>query len=284
MKTTKSLSQIAAHFRATGEKAKSKSFQYTAKEVNAEIIRQETTSQLRISVRLNKTSVREQMQRRIVIRLQKIAEALPSTGYSMGDIKKAQFATLEAKSDTRSFYSQSSGYRGSERHGSVIIKFNITELLKLRVIGGLITIVDEKVARRIYKCRTLVRNGTKQHFNIGYEEMFLTSTFHAKSIQEIIEWRKNQAKRLMDERIAKQAQQEFQRHFEAAKMMFYGLHHSLESGNCEAGSLNFCGDKGLNKEYGYRGDFLLSLGNGRTQYVQRMITNRAIQLQKISSK
>jgi hypothetical protein len=280
MKTSKSIQQIAAHFRATGEKAKSKSFQYTAKEINTEITRQETVSQLRRSILLV-TPIREQMQNIILTRLKRIALAIPSSGYSMGSLKKVQFATLSAESDRRSYYAGK--HRGSEKFGYQHYKFTIQELIRTKVIAGEVTCFIGEVEPKIFEALVLKRVGNKSS-NLEWARCYVTGDYHATTIEDARSWRTRRAKGLLAERDARKVKAEFTKHFHRAKMMFYGFKDSLEAGNCELGSLNFCGDKGLNKDFGYRGDYLLSLGNGRTFYVERMITKRAIELQTRASK
>jgi hypothetical protein len=316
MKTTKKLSQIAAEWRAINGNevrkssiASGKIFQYSASEIKEEVIRQSQINTKRIATRdLKCPSVKSFCRKLIRKRLEKIAEAMPGDGLSMGSVYYAevrffdkerawnekdsrmidgkwlsvgasswQGCKISGKDDRTHEYAKSSTYQA--KHLAHTIKFTPSQLKNIKIIGGLITEIGEKINRHITKVRTLQAHGQKQHYQLVWKDEYLTDDFHADTVEACIAWRSQAARNLKAERQAIKAKAEFERYYEKAKILFYGIEHSLQAGNCEAGTLQFAGKKQLNPDYGYRGDFLLSIANGQTDFVKRMITKRAIQLQ-----
>lgn len=300
MKTTKTLPQIAGEFRRkNGNKVKDfttgRMFQFSAKEVKNEVIRQSDIS-IRRTREQFEISVKGFCRKLIRKKLQLFAESLPSDGLSMGSTyyvhasffksqainpfyKRTEEISnsvwIDGKSDRTSEYR---GGRYSATHYTHAIKLSLSEIAKASLIGGLITIKGERIDNHIIKCEWFEAKGYKSNYNISRVSGFLTQDFHAKSVDQAVEWRKNKAKQLLEKRKSLLKVKAFELAKERAKNMFYGLQHSLEVGNCEAGTFAFIAKRELEKEWGYRGDFLLRIANGQTHYVQKMIEKRALQI------
>lgn len=119
---------------------------------------------------------------------------------------------------------------------------------------------------KIYKCLYLITTSSKQHFEIVWASGVLTADYHSKTVEDCIKWRERRAKAL---RIARITEKKKEEQLKRLKSKFVGFHHSLAVGNCEAGTEQFCKRHGLNKEYGYRLDYILSLEN--STYTRRLI-------------
>jgi len=287
MKTTKTLQQVSAEWRQkNGNVVKKKDittgkiFQFSAAELRHEIIRQSEKSIAREIAR-KIMSVREFCRDLVQQKLKKIARELPSDGLSMGSryyVKvKTSHADVIGISDRTSEYSNSSGY--SATHYSHYVYFSPLEISKIKIIGGLATIIHEEIEHGIYRAEWIGSQGQKQHYSIVRKFGFLTKQFHG-TIEAARQFRKDETIRLFQERKRKIEKAQFAQKIEKAKNLFYGLHHAIAAGNCLPGIENFISNTQLEKDYGFRGDFLLSLGKklGVEYNVNRMIEQRAMQL------
>ena len=231
------------------------------------------------------------IKKRIQRRLEKIAEALPDQGYSMGGERVAKCLSITGRFDDRDYYSKSCKFR--EKHGYYEVEIPLADIFKISVIGGLVTIV--RSPGKIAEAEWFESTGKKQHFQIKRVSGFLTGRhnaatydrYHAATYEDAVEWRKDEAGRLMRRRqqiriagLRSKNEKEYLRRLEKAeeeaKKLFYGFTHARQAGNCEPGIMQAVQDYNLNPEFGYRGEYLLqTVTNGRRWNVERMIEHRA---------
>lgn len=178
-----------------------------------------------------------------------------SAGYSMGGVIEVSCISkdgseLLATRDTTEVYAKSSNYKA--KHGFNSIKLTVKELDSIELIGGLPTIKGEEVAPKVFKCKVLIGTGSKHTYKIIWNDMFITSNYHGKSIDDCVNWRKKQAERLILNRNKLI-------NIEKIKNKFIGFQHSLKVGNCINGTKAFIQRHNLNPDFGYTIRYIMSL-------------------------
>lgn len=188
---------------------------------------------------------------------QKVAESLAHSGYSMGELvrvvvtksKRSRFNCVTiASQDNRQEYANSCKYRPT--HGYDTVSLYLSELRDIQIIGGIPTIVHTN--DKISKCTVWKSEGSKQYWSIEMSDMYITKTYHAESIEDAIEWRKQEAERMINSRNEKLE-------WERLQKKFVGFQHAIEAGNCRSGIESFVRRHGLNKDHGYNLGYLMSL-------------------------
>lgn len=158
-------------------------------------------------------------------------------------------------------YARSCKY--SPTYGSLTINLNKKELREIQLIGHLWTIKGKEVSPKVFECKILNDTGVKQNYAIGWESWFITSDFHSATIENAKVWRRIRAEQLWKnrKRVADN---------EKLKNRFVGFRHSIQAGNCQSGTASFCKKHGLNPDFGYRLDFILSLEN--SEFTNRLFS------------
>lgn len=193
-----------------------------------------------------------------------------STGHSMGSerylniIGKGKFLTV-SEYDSREYYAKTCKYKPT--HGYVSINFDISiakEIAEMEyvLVGSLDTFV-KKGSDKVKECYYVTQCGKKNTFGTTVTKGYVTSGFHTTDKQEAINWRKEQAKKIIFDRKVKANP-------EILKQRFIGLKHSLKAGNCIEGTKMFAKRFGLNIDFGYRADYILSLEDNI--YTRRLLS------------
>ena len=106
---------------------------------------------------------------RIQAKLQQIADALPTTGHSMGSVQYATVGKHRASCDRTQEYAKSCTYRAN--HGSITLKLTARQYMATSVIGGVVTIVTGNTkSPRIKKCLCIERIGQKHTAKLEWSE------------------------------------------------------------------------------------------------------------------
>jgi hypothetical protein len=173
------------------------------------------------------------------------------TGHSMGCYRTMKlegklFATDHILQD----YAKSCKYKPA--YGGFVIDLTKKELREINEIGLVWTVKGKEVAPKVFEEKHLKPIGSKHNYSINWESGFLTSNFHAKTIEGAMAWRNIRAIQLLKSRNEKLNK-------EKLKTRFVGFEHSLKAGNCEPGTLAFCQKYNLDPKMGYRLDYILSL-------------------------
>lgn len=215
-------------------------------------------------------------------RLRKIAKALPDEGYSMGSTVSVSFLSgnnwVYFCDDRTSKYSNSCKYRPT--HGSV--KFHInnaSELRKIHVIGGLVTIIEPGQKSKVKKCSWYFGEGSKNRWNLSKIDGFICGDFHASTKEAAKEgFERNEKSRKEYEKrqiLAQKTEQQKKKLFAAALRKQFTFQDSLFAGNCEVGTRAFILRCGLDINKKYRGKYLLEIAKAKStssvSFVERMI-------------
>jgi hypothetical protein len=200
-------------------------------------------------------------------KLEMIAKAMPSMGYSMGAIMTVSIY----KSKYSASYSTCREYRGrrySATHGYFNLVLSAKEFSKIEVIGGLITIRTKK-----NKCLVLKSEGYKQHYSTKWVEMFICGDFHANTLEHAKEMNarniENKKTAIKNEKLRNKAIK-----------MTYTYVKAVAAGNCEVGIMNFVRNAKLDPYKKYSGKKLLELAEkfNVKSNINRMIEYRMKQL------
>lgn len=198
-------------------------------------------------------------------RLTTFAYILPSSGYAMGEIKKCSALNFTGTRDLTKEYARSCTWKA--KHGTIAAKIPVEYAVKGRSLGGLITIIGQKVRGNIYHCKWLEINQIKKYcedckvvekngFGFYYIDIYNTKRFyHATTYAEAVaECKKSQTaeKKYKKDRESKKKnaaiwQAVTKKDMKALKMAvgaaklkkLYNFGDSVNAGNCGAGTLNF---------------------------------------------
>ena len=109
--------------------------------------------------------------------LEGLASCLPSSGYSMGEVKKiyCRHLGIVSMSDYCMYYAKSCGYRPT--HGDVSVWLPIRLLAKAENMQGMITVRTKQIQNRIWKCQWVVFDYTRNGRGIINSDV----TFHMVS-------------------------------------------------------------------------------------------------------
>ena len=192
----------------------------------------------------------------IIAKLDTIAAAMPSTGYSMGDSVRVKFSKLVGGSDRRNYYSNSCRFR--ETHGYISAMLTPDEYINMSVVGGLATYIAPNQRARVKKCWWFAGEGEKNRFSLVRESGYIYNGFHATTKEEA----KAGGDRLLY--ISKLSK--------TRKKKRYSFSDSLEAGNCQVGTIAFARKFGLDVNKKYTGAELLKIsGEQYISYIYRMI-------------
>ncbi len=206
-------------------------------------------------------------------RLEEVARLLPSSGYTMGEVKKAYFKVgkydiTERNDDT---YQYKGKWRGCETYGSVYVSLKPSEMVGYKSIHGVWTKITRRQKNGIHKCRCIIFQWEKpKSKNNGYvqkvvKDMYLaeyhskfedkTFWFHSYDKETAKGWlvenkegEKRKARKAKREKELQAVQQKSVKAWAKSKGKFvenilkkvYTFDDSRNSGNCEVGTLQFC--------------------------------------------
>lgn len=164
------------------------------------------------------------------------------TGYSMGERKTIEVGEewFLKVDDTRE-YSRSSRYTAT--HGELKIRIDLLSLRKIEKIQGVWT-----VRRSRNRASWLQSRGTKGSYEVYWVHGYLVGSSHGATLEECQLLEAGKATRGYDGQVKRLDR-------------FVGLRDRVVAGACEAGVLAFCERHGLNPDFGYRIDYLLSLND-----------------------
>ena len=186
--------------------------------------------------------------------------------YSMGsqyhiNITDGKRADSLYVKDTCMNYPNSFKYRAT--HGYHVLTLSIGELGSIEMIGGVPTIIGERVHPKVRKCKILITHGAHKNFKFEWIDSYLTSNFHSATFTGCLTWRNNEVIRLKRDKLTL---------IEMVRKTkrFIGFQHSIDSGNCIPGTINFCERHNLNIEMGYNLGYILSLED--SVYTRRLLS------------
>lgn len=214
-------------------------------------------------------------------KMQKIANALPDEGYSMGSVVKVRFNILTVRDDRTSNYAKSCSYRAN--HGSISIKLTLDELKNIKVEGSLVTYIYPNQRNKVKKCWWFDSKGSKQHFELIKTEGYVYAGYHSTSKlatktagERNVQHRKDMIKL---EKELKKKHEIKEKKYKKALRLQYSFQDSVGAGNCEVGTKAFILRLKLNSNLQYRGSFLLKKAKDKSessvQYIEKMIRFKA---------
>ena len=226
----------------------------------------------KIFSRADKTeiSVKKWIENRLTAKLQQIADAMPSTGYSMGEKITVKCNKLTAVSDRRKRYANSCKY--SPTWGYYDYTIQPSDLNKIEVIGGVVTFIYPNQKSKVKKCYWLASEGQKSNFKLQKIEGFVCFGYHGIDKKTTKERGTAVFNHINTREIAKKKQEK--RYNQALKNL-YTYQDSIDCGNCEVGSKAFILRCSLDSHKKYRGSYLLKLATEKStssiSYVKKMI-------------
>lgn len=176
-----------------------------------------------------------------------------TSGYSMGEHKQLVIDSYRSfvRVDNTREYARSSRYKAL--HGELTVTMNLTELRNIERIEGVWTVRCGNG-----KAKWLKATGAKSHCRVGWVYGYCVGSSHGASLEECHLLEAGKAVRAEDGKVKRLDR-------------FVGLRDRVFAGACEAGVLAFCQRHQLNPEFGYRIDFLVSLGDETAnQYLRRL--------------
>lgn len=241
--------------------------------------------------------------------LDKVVCRLPSSGYSMGEMKYAYCTHTDDKGMCDCTYNYKGKYRGSETYGTVKVTLKPSELNGYENIDGVWTKILRRQKNGIHKCETITfqwktprkyNNGEVEKVHeIGYlaEYTFAhgvgTIYYHAPSKEQAKEWLSG-AKFRDNESIKRRKKYEKEREEKVKALSSwrksnkkfisdllkrkYTFDDSLKSGNCEIGTLSFCHRHHFQRDVVLTGKQLIrfaKLDEDLAKHIKRIIVNNS---------
>lgn len=195
-----------------------------------------------------------------------------NSGYSMGGII-AVVINIDGKNirltqtDTREEYAKSSKYKATHGYNEFVL--TIKQLEQIEIIGGVPTIKQD--GNKIAKCLILLGRGSKNNYNISFQESFVTKDFHG-TYNECLAWRKKQYLQCLKERSGVLYNRLMMVRKEEVLNRFVGYKHSIDAGNCKVGTQAFAQKHNLDISFGYKLGYLFEL-DPNSYFVQRVFNS-----------
>ena len=241
--------------------------------------------------------------------LDKVVSLLPSSGYSMGEMKRAYCTHTDNVGRYDNTYRYDGKYRGRETYGSVHVTLKPSELKGYRNIDGVWTKILRRQKNGIHRCETITfqwktprkhNNGEveKVHefgylaeYKFGYNGH--TSYYHAplkerakvwlsdvklrdnESIKILKEYEKEKEERVKALSSWRKSNKKFISNLLKRK---YTFDDSLKSGNCEIGTLSFCHRHHFQRDVVLTGKQLIrfaKLDKDLAGHIKRIIVNNS---------
>lgn len=193
----------------------------------------------------NRGDVAAPEKKRILATLKEVAKTLPSSGYSMGEVKELSLTkgNYAVSIDCREYYAKSCSYRPT--HGRVCINLTPKDVLRIRVICGLPTRLLGSYSKDIYKCEWIewqkeTYRGKVTSVTPKWKKGYLVGDYHAESLEEARRQvqRMKETKRQLSEEIRTNAKIE-KLTLKKAEKMKISADDSIASGNCRPGTTEF---------------------------------------------
>lgn len=232
------------------------------------------------SKRQPEISVKQFCDKLIKTRLQRIANAMPDEGYSMGSNIRILCGKFEVNDDRTQTYSNSCKYRPT--YGGYKHKFTPSELRHVSMIGGLVTYIYPNQRTKVKKCYWFSGYGKKQHWQLTKVFGYICGDYHAISKSDAKKgFERNEKRRKENEKqqiLAQKTEAQKTKLFARALRKQYGYQDSINSGNCENGTKAFAMRLQIDLNKKYRGKYLLDLAKEKNissvYYVERMIKSK----------
>ncbi|MFA5300918.1 MAG: hypothetical protein WC389_22225 [Lutibacter sp.] len=216
----------------------------------------------------------------ITNRLEKVANAMPAEGYSMGGLYEVKFHSFSAAKDTREQYS---GRKWRPTWGGYTVELTLDEMRNIQIIGGVITYIYPGQRQKCKKCWWYEGRGSKQFFELQKVEGYIYNGFHSTVKSWAIAGGKRnekvaKEKRLREKKAAAEQVAWLKKYNKAARQQ-YSFQDSIAAGNCEVGTRAFILRCGLDETKMYRGAFLIKIANEKStssvSFVKKMIAYKA---------
>lgn len=205
--------------------------------------------------------------------LNEVAMLLPSSGYSMGEVKEVHFHSgkydiTEMRDET---YNYKGVWRGYEIYGSVRVSMKPSELMGYKSLHGVWTKITKRQKNGIHKCKCIIfqwekpmrrNNGyvqkvVKDMYLAEYYSKFENKTFYYHAYDKATakgwlvvnkECEKSKVRKANKEKELQAKQQKSAKAWAKSRKRFisnilkkeYTFQDSRNSGNCEVGTLQFC--------------------------------------------
>lgn len=197
-----------------------------------------------------------------VAQLAELRTAMPSfaTGHSMGSkldvvvVRRDGRRTVVIRRDMTQEYAKSCKWRA--KHGYITVTLTPKEA-RGRLIGGLYTVPTGHAVGKVQPCKWLTTVGHCSTAKVVWVDGYVTGGYHSGTIEECLQWRAEQAARLLEGR--------------QRAVRFVGLSYALSRGLCEAGIMAFAKAHGLDPEMGYSLTWLMAIATDHERpYVSRL--------------
>jgi hypothetical protein len=221
-------------------------------------------------------TVRQWLESMRYVKLKSIGDALPRTGYSMGEQIYVQCGRYTATSDRRMHYP---GGKYKPTHGCYRLTLTHSEFLRTSVIGGLVTTIAPKQTGKVKACSWYVGHGEKKDFRLVKQDGFVCGTYHAATKKVALDGHRrilaNAKRASANAKKYLRSQARYAKMHKKALNMRYSFADSIEAGNCEAGTKAFALRCRLDMNKAYKGSYLLSMVDkyklSTGSFVERMI-------------
>lgn len=235
-----------------------------------------------------KVSEREMLHAKFVKEANKIAKHLPQPMYAMGDFIEV---IVGEKHIIRGVFSDREEYAGTKykaKYGYLKLSLTYSEFKNILVIGGLVTILKEKISPQIYKVAWYSKQHSKHNFQLTKINGWLIKGFHVQDngqgFESAMAYVKTKRNNVAIAKWNDRASEELNRIANEIPLnrVFVSVQDSLNAGNCEAGTKNYAERKGINlSEIGaVRADWLLENKNGSEYYINKAIQGARIRYAK----
>jgi hypothetical protein len=225
---------------------------------------------------LSQVTVRQWLESMRYVKLKSIGDALPRTGYSMGEQIYVNCGRYTVTSDRRMHYP---GGKYKPTHGCYRLTLTHSEFLRTSVIGGLVTTIAPKQTGKVKACSWYVGHGEKKDFRLVKQDGFVCGTYHATTKKVALDGHKrilaNAKRASANAKKYLKSQERYAKMYKKALNMRYSFADSIEAGNCDAGTKAFALRCRLDMNKTYKGSYLLSMVDkyklSTGSFVERMI-------------
>lgn len=215
-------------------------------------------------------SITEQLYRS---KLQAVADALPTTGHSMGSIQRVKLiaSNLEAKCERCEHYSR--GCKWAPTYGELVLTISAKRLDAVQIIGGLVTIVGGRTRTPgVRHAEWIERVGNKSSARLEWRKGFLhvKGRYHHIDIEHCAAIGNDLARcRAIQEKAEKEHAAKVKKMPKCAELI--GYRDSILAGNCDPGTKAFAQRHGLDigKKYRFR-DILAMADAGEKAWVEKI--------------
>ena len=227
----------------------------------------------------------------IITALDKLADALPDSGYSMGETKTVNLISSTGNMLLQGQRDNTDEYKGSKwhaLHGTVAIDITADDYLHASVIEGVVTvtgkIVEHYKQMTIREAKWVKRTGLKQYMTIEWVNGYMVDQlrFHAETLETAYDVIRQSINERIEAIRDTQREALIRGHMYSALKSAYGLTDSLDAGNCLPGTQAWADRAGLDITRKYLGIELLRAAKkaDSRERVMDIIRRRALQIAK----